>query len=82
MINNHYEFTIGDALHKGTLMRVAPVSKSGSNSKLAIFQFREFLSPGLVTKLQLKIKENAKGLVGPVLNHFQSDQGLVVNLYN
>ena len=75
MINNHYEFTIGDALHKGTLMRVAPVSKSGSNSKLAIFQFREFLSPGLVTKLQLKIKENAKGLWVPLKSLSQSDQG-------
>jgi len=76
MINRQYEFTVGEASHKGTLMRVAPVSKSGSNSRLAIFQFNEFLSPGLVTKLQLKIKENAKGLWVPLKSLSQSDQGL------
>ena len=76
MINSQYEFTVGEASHKGTLMRVAPVSKSGSNSRLAIFQFNEFLSPGLVAKLQLKIKENAKGLWVPLKSLSQSDQGL------
>lgn len=76
MINSQYEFTVGEANHKGTLIRVAPVSKSGSNSRLAIFQFNEFLSPGLVTKLQLKIKENAKGLWVPLKSLSQSDQGL------
>ena len=76
MINSQYEFTVGEDSHKGTLMRVAPVSKSGSNSRLAIFQFNEFLSPGLVTKLQLKIKENAKGLWVPLKSLSQADQGL------
>ena len=75
-LNEEYEFKVGENTYNAVLTRVAPMSRTGSNSKLAIFQFDQFISPGVVTKLKLKIEENAKGLWVPLKSLSQSDQGL------
>ena len=75
-LNEEYEFKVGENTYNALLTRVAPMSRTGSNSKLAIFQFDQFISPGVVTKLKLKIEENAKGLWVPLKSLSQSDQGL------
>jgi hypothetical protein len=40
------------------------MSSSGSNSKLAIFQFDKFITPGVVAKLQLQFEEQGSWSLG------------------
>ena len=52
------------------------MSPGGSDSRLAIFKFKEFISPGSITKLNLKINKKSRGTWVPLRSLSQSDQGL------
>ena len=75
-ISYEYSFKIGSEIAQGKLKRLAPMSISGSNSRLAIFEFNDFFLPGSVIDLVIKIKKNEKGLWLPINSLSQSEQGL------
>ena len=52
------------------------MSVSGSNSRLAIFEFNKFFVPGSLIDLILKISRNEKGFWLPINSLSQSEQGL------
>ena len=76
IISYEYTFKIGSEIAQGKLKRLAPMSVSGSNSRLAIFEFNDFFLPGSVIDLVIKIKKNEKGLWLPINSLSQSEQGL------
>ena len=71
-----FKFKVSNKIYDAILKRIAPMSSSGSNSKLAIFQFDRFITPGVVAKLQLQFEEQAAGVWVPLKSLSQSDQGL------
>ncbi len=75
-ISEEYSFLIGKQKVIGRLKRLAPMSISGSNSRLAIFEFNEFFVPGSLISLVLKISKNEKGFWLPINSLSQSEQGL------
>ena len=76
IISNEYSFKIGKRTISGKLKRLAPMSMSGSNSRLAIFEFDDFFVPGSLVDLILKITKEEKGLWLPINSLSQSEQGL------
>ena len=75
-IAKEYNFLIGQDKAIGRLKRLAPMSVSGSNSRLAIFEFNKFFVPGSLIDLILKISRNEKGFWLPINSLSQSEQGL------
>ena len=75
-VSNDYVFEIGQEKAKGKFKRLAPMSASGSNSRLAIFEFSDFFIPGSVIDLIIKIKKNEQGIWLPINSLSQSEQGL------
>tara|TARA_Y100000589_G_scaffold159475_1_gene151743 strand:+ start:734 stop:1729 length:996 start_codon:yes stop_codon:yes gene_type:complete len=75
-ISKEYSFLIGQEEVIGKLKRLAPMSISGSNSRLAIFEFNNFFVPGSLIDLILKIRRNEKGFWLPINSLSQSEQGL------
>ena len=75
-ISNDYFFEIGQEKAKGKFKRLAPMSASGSNSRLAIFEFSDFFIPGSVIDLIIKIKKSEQGIWLPINSLSQSEQGL------
>ena len=75
-VSNDYVFEIGQEKAKGKFKRLAPMSASGSNSRLAIFEFSDFFSPGSVIDLIIKIKKSEQGIWLPINSLSQSEQGL------
>ena len=75
-ISKQYSFLIGQEKVTGRLKRLAPMSISGSNSRLAIFEFNKFFVPGSLIDLILKISRNEKGFWLPINSLSQSEQGL------
>ena len=73
---NNYSFQIGQKTVFGTLKRLAPMAASGSNSRLAIFEFNDFFIPGSLIDLVVKVKKNEKGIWLPINSLSQSEQGL------
>ena len=73
---NDYVFEIGQEKAKGKFKRLAPMSASGSNSRLAIFEFSDFFIPGSVIDLIIKIKKSEQGIWLPINSLSQSEQGL------
>ena len=73
---NDYSFQIGQKTVFGTLKRLAPMATSGSNSRLAIFEFNDFFIPGSLIDLVVKVKKNEKGIWLPINSLSQSEQGL------
>ena len=73
---NDYSFQIGQKTVFGTLKRLAPMAASGSNSRLAIFEFNDFFIPGSLIDLVVKVKKNEKGIWLPINSLSQSEQGL------
>ena len=73
---NDYTFEIGQENAIGKFKRLAPMSASGSNSRLAIFEFSDFFIPGSVIDLIIKIKKNEQGIWLPINSLSQSEQGL------
>ena len=73
---NDYTFEIGQEKAKGKFKRLAPMSASGSNSRLAIFEFSDFFIPGSVIDLIIKIKKSEQGIWLPINSLSQSEQGL------
>ena len=52
------------------------MSPGGSDSRLAIFKFNNFINPGSIAKLSLKINKISRGTWVPLRSLSQSDQGL------
>ena len=75
-VSNDYVFEIGQQKAKGKFKRLAPMSASGSNSRLAIFEFSDFFIPGSVIDLIIKIKKSEHGIWLPINSLSQSEQGL------
>ena len=75
-VSNDYFFEIGQEKAKGKFKRLAPMSASGSNSRLAIFEFSNFFIPGSVIDLIIKIKKSEQGIWLPINSLSQSEQGL------
>ena len=75
-VSNDYIFEIGQEKAKGKFKRLAPMSASGSNSRLAIFEFSDFFIPGSVIDLIIKIEKSEQGIWLPINSLSQSEQGL------
>jgi len=75
-VSNDYVFEIGQEKAIGKFKRLAPMSASGSNSRLAIFEFTDFFIPGSVIDLIIKIKKSEQGIWLPINSLSQSEQGL------
>ena len=75
-VSNDYFFEIGQEKAKGKFKRLAPMSASGSNSRLAIFEFSDFFIPGSVIDLIIKIEKSEQGIWLPINSLSQSEQGL------
>ena len=75
-VSNDYFFEIGQEKATGKFKRLAPMSASGSNSRLAIFEFSDFFIPGSVIDLIIKIKKSEQGIWLPINSLSQSEQGL------
>ena len=75
-VSNDYAFEIGHEKVFGKFKRLAPMSASGSNSRLAIFEFNDFFIPGSVIDLTIKINKNEEGIWLPINSLSQSEQGL------
>ena len=75
-VSNDYFFEIGQEKAKGKFKRLAPMSASGSNSRLAIFEFSDFFIPGSVIDLIIKIEKSEQGMWLPINSLSQSEQGL------
>ena len=75
-IGNEYDFEIDGKYFKAQLSRLAPMSPGGSDSRLAIFKFYNFINPGSIAKLSLKINKISRGTWVPLRSLSQSDQGL------
>ena len=75
-VSSDYTFEIGQKKVFGKFKRLAPMSTSGSNSRLAIFEFGDFFVPGSVIDLIIKIKKNDEGIWLPINSLSQSEQGL------
>ena len=75
-VSNDYTFEIGQEKAIGKFKRLAPMSASGSNSRLAIFEFSDFYIPGSVIDLIIKIKKSEQGIWLPINSLSQSEQGL------
>ena len=75
-VSNDYTFEIGQEKSIGKFKRLAPMSASGSNSRLAIFEFSDFFIPGSVIDLIIKIKKSEQGIWLPINSLSQSEQGL------
>ena len=75
-VSNDYFFEIGQEKAKGKFKRLAPMSASGSNSRLAIFEFSDFFIPGSVIDLIIKIRKSERGVWLPINSLSQSEQGL------
>jgi len=75
-VSNDYTFEIGQEKANGKFKRLAPMSASGSNSRLAIFEFSDFFIPGSVIDLIIKIEKSEQGIWLPINSLSQSEQGL------
>ena len=75
-VSNDYFFEIGQEKAKGKFKRLAPMSASGSNSRLAIFEFSDFFIPGSVIDLIIKIKKSEQAIWLPINSLSQSEHGL------
>ena len=75
-IGDEYDFEIDGKDFKAQLSRLAPMSPGGSDSRLAIFKFKNFINPGSIAKLSLKINKISRGTRVPLRSLSQSDQGL------
>ena len=75
-VSNDYVFEIGQEKAIGKFKRLAPMSASGSNSRLAIFEFTDFFIPGSVIDLIIKIRKSEQGVWLPINSLSQSEQGL------
>tara|TARA_Y100000992_G_scaffold301089_1_gene271149 strand:+ start:64 stop:1032 length:969 start_codon:yes stop_codon:yes gene_type:complete len=75
-IGTEYNFEVDGKETMAIFSRLAPMSPGGSDSRLAIFKFKEFISPGSIAKLTLKINKKSRGTWVPLRSLSQSDQGL------
>ena len=75
-LGQEYDFEFNGKIIKATFSKLAPMSPGGSDSRLAIFKFSDFFSPGSIANLQIKITQKSKGTWVPLKSLSQSEQGL------
>ena len=76
IVGNRYSFTLNDNNVEARFTRISPMSKSGTESKLAIFTFDNIYTPGVIANLKLSIEQFKRGVWVPFKSLSQSDQGL------
>ena len=75
-VGKKYKFKIDGDIKEALFYRHAPMSPGGSDSRLAIFKFDEFIKPGSIANLNLQINKSSRGTWVPLKSLSQSDQGL------
>lgn len=75
-IGADYDFLVDGKKTQAKFSRLAPMSPGGSDSRLAIFKFQDFINPGSIAKLNIKINKESRGTWVPLRSLSQSDQGL------
>ena len=75
-VGKKYKFKIDGGTKEALFYRLAPMSPGGSDSRLAIFKFDEFIKPGSIANLNLQINKSSRGTWVPLKSLSQSDQGL------
>ena len=75
-LGQEYDFEFNGKIIKATFSKLTPMSPGGSDSRLAIFKFNDFFSPGSIANLQIKITQKSKGTWVPLKSLSQSEQGL------
>ena len=75
-VGKKYKFKIDRDTKEALFYRLAPMSPGGSDSRLAIFKFDEFIKPGSIANLNLQINKSSRGTWVPLKSLSQSDQGL------
>ena len=75
-VGKKYKFKIDGDTKEALFYRLAPMSPGGSDSRLAIFKFDEFIKPGSIANLNLQINKSSRGTWVPLKSLSQSDQGL------
>ena len=75
-LGQEYDFEFNGKIIKATFSKLAPMSPGGSDSRLAIFKFSDFFSPGSIANLQIKITQKLRGTWVPLKSLSQSEQGL------
>ena len=75
-VGKKYKFKIDADTKEALFYRLAPMSPGGSDSRLAIFKFDEFIKPGSIANLNLQINKSSRGTWVPLKSLSQSDQGL------
>lgn len=75
-IGQTYQFIINGETADAILTRLAPMSERGSNTRLGLFNFESFFSPGSTARLILKTKEAKRGAWVPLNTLSQAEQGL------
>ena len=75
-VGKKYKFKIDGDTKEALFYRLAPMSPGGSDSRLAIFKFDEFIKPGSIANLNLQINKFSRGTWVPLKSLSQSDQGL------
>ena len=75
-VGKKYKFKIDGDTKEALFYRLAPMYPGGSDSRLAIFKFDEFIKPGSIANLNLQINKSSRGTWVPLKSLSQSDQGL------
>ena len=75
-VGKKYKFKIDGYTKEALFYRLAPMSPGGSDSRLAIFKFDEFIKPGSIANLNLQINKSSRGTWVPLKSLSQSNQGL------
>ena len=74
IVGNRYSFTLNDNNVEARFTRISPMSKSGTESKLAIFTFDNFYTPGVIANLKLSIEHSSKEVYGCLFKSLSHNQ--------
>ena len=80
VIGQSYDFSINSKIYQASLKRFAQMSSQGTDNRLCIFEFTEFINPGSISYLQLQQTKSVTGAWVPLKSLSQGTQGLW-NLY-
>ena len=80
VIGQSYDFSIDSKIYQASLKRFAKMSSQGTDNRLCIFEFTEFINPGSISYLQLQQTKSVSGAWVPLKSLSQGTQGLW-NLY-
>ena len=76
VIGQSYDFSIDSKIYQASLKRFAKMSSQGTDNRLCIFEFTEFINPGSISYLQLQQTKSVTGAWVPLKSLSQGTQGL------